>query len=979
MRTVAGLLGVVAVLCAFGCATAEPNVATVRLGVPPTEPPSARRGPNVPTGYVIETKTAPTIDGVVNEAVWDQAAPLTLGTMNGRGKPKTETQVLLLHDGDYVYVAYRMEEPKVEKLRRKVTERDGAAYGDDDIEIFISKRGDDRFYQFVVGAGGALLDAYRRNKGWNCQAKHAVHIGKDAWSVELAIPLKAVGGVPPKRRPWRVNFYHARRTEGWEPSAWSPPMNGGFDAPNRFGILVFGDPPEPKGLPKTTAPGRPEILEVKNGEAVVRFDLGALPKGAEVRRAELLVFRRVRITGADKEALDPIEIYPLFSAFKDGDAGKAEAEPLRLRPPTWRSFDATDAVRQWARGKPNGGFFIKTCPMLDPATTTLDIAYAGAPKQVPPQVRNLKAFHRSGQTFLTWSEVDPLIQAEKTTWGEIKRVLKEHRRAVRYRVYASGRRITPATLGGAERVGEVGPLSAYNVNRRNKEYLIGEAMRQPDEIGELARNYNGYMHTWNVNSTRMDRYPVQRFVIDEAAGPLPVGTGLYVHHPAKAGRRYYAVVSVLDGVENTRDVGDANATETPVAETVGTGVPVRQGKGLWGPFFDYPGTRWVYVQWCAPPLAPRPNMYFNWSVLIPPNTGDPKKPVIPGMEPRRKVPAELYFHSAGYSHAQPGKKLLWDSIQLATYDFPASGWYGFNDAYGTLKSFTQGTVSNHTQRRIIAFLEWARKTFPINENQVICTGADGAASLALNFPDTFAYVRITGFNKRGHVLDPKAYKRFARIWGPPLPEIKDDHGRTKWEWAYLDKLALEQEKDLPLFTCLGPSWGRKKGYAKGQGRFYQAMEKARQPLIAQWGWNGARNLGGVNRYTGVWRGLLITRDSAVPAFSNSTRNHDREQSGTAGGGYGWRDVKETADRFEIKVLGGHGSTFDLTPRRLSKFKVRPGEALEWKAVGLPGRRGEKGEPQGGTVKADEHGLVTLRKLEITPRSGGLHVTITRAK
>ena len=33
----------------------------------------------------------------------------------------------------------------------------------------------------------------------------------------------------------------------------------------------------------------------------------------------------------------------------------------------------------------------------------------------------------------------------------------------------------------------------------------------------------------------MNRSPVQRFVIDERAGPLPVGTGLTVHHPAEAG------------------------------------------------------------------------------------------------------------------------------------------------------------------------------------------------------------------------------------------------------------------------------------------------------------------------------------------------------------------------------------------------------------------------------------------------------------
>ena len=109
-------------------------------------------------------------------------------------------------------------------------------------------------------------------------------------------------------------------------------------------------------------------------------------------------------------------------------------------------------------------------------------------------------------------------------------------------------------------------------------------------------------------------------------------------------------------------------------------------------------------------------MYFNWSVLIPPSISG-------------KAPAELYFHPSGYSYAQPGKKAMRDSIQLAPHDYPPSGWYGFNNAWGTLKNLTDGVVSNHTQRRIIAFLDWAKQTLPIDPDRVLCTGADGAAAL----------------------------------------------------------------------------------------------------------------------------------------------------------------------------------------------------------------------------------------------------------
>jgi len=506
--------------------------------------------------------------------------------------------------------------------------------------------------------------------------------------------------------------------------------------------------------------------------------------------------------------------------------------------------------------------------------------------EVPPQVTEANALHRAGQTFITFQEVAPLISAEKVTYGDYRKALAGAKNPCRYAIYASDKPIDAKSIQQAEKIGEVGPLSAYNVNARNKEYLIGQAMLQADKMGELAEGYNGRMHTWTMDSKRMDRYPLQRFVIHEKAGPLPPGTGLYVHHPTKPGKRYYAVVT-LGG--DSASVGFGSNVVGPVEETVGTGMPVLQGKGLQGPNFDYPGTRWAYVQWCGPPLAPKPNMYFNWSVLIPPNTRT-GKPVLPGMKVFEKVPAELYFHPVGYSYAQPGKKMMVHSIQLAPHDYPPSGWYGYHEAWGAGpstgsgqgKPLQAGKVGNHTQKRIIAFVRWAKQAFPVAGDQVICAGADGAAALALNYPDEFAYVWITGFNRRGGVLDPKAAKRYEAAWGPKSAEITDEAGRGSWEWAELDKLAVASKKDLPLFVCLGYSWGRIKGYARGRGRFYEGMDKARQPLMAYWGWSGLRNRGRVNKYDGTWRRKRITSGMAIPAFSNSSRNSDRESTGNVG-------------------------------------------------------------------------------------------------
>ena len=103
MRTNGTLLTVCVVLSLAGCA-AGANLATLRLGVAPTDVPAARRYV-LPTAYAVAAKRAPTIDGVLDEAAWRSAAPLVLGTLTARGRPSAATRVLLLHDNKQLYIA----------------------------------------------------------------------------------------------------------------------------------------------------------------------------------------------------------------------------------------------------------------------------------------------------------------------------------------------------------------------------------------------------------------------------------------------------------------------------------------------------------------------------------------------------------------------------------------------------------------------------------------------------------------------------------------------------------------------------------------------------------------------------------------------------------------------------------------------------------------------------------------------------------
>jgi hypothetical protein len=703
--------------------------------------------------------------------------------------------------------------------------------------------------------------------------------------------------------------------------------------------------PHPKSL---------QIATAKDGGGVMSVKLDGLAADTKVLRARLYA-RRGKVDDA-KELLNDIEIY----------AGeKASGKPLELVGPDWRSFDAAAAVRSVLKAGGELKLFVKSFPGWQEGATRLEVAYTGKPVAVPKAVTGLKAFHRAGQTFLTWREVAPLITDEKATWGAVRKKLAQSPDACRYRIYAHTKPITADNLLDAAYLGEVEPLSCWNTNGRNLEYLISQAMIKPDEMGELARSHNHYMYSWHMNHPRMDRYPLDRFVIDEKAGALPPGTGLYVHHPEKAGKAYYAVVSCKGGVENTVDFSGANALRKPVTEQVGPGEPVHQGEGLWGPYFDYPGRRQVYVQWCAPPLSPHPNMYFNWSVLVP-----------PGLKKGEKTHVELYFHKGNFSYAKPRQKFILKSIQIAPHDWPFSGWYGFNDAYGTLKSYKKGIVSNHTQRRIIAFLEWAKEAFPLDSERILLPGADGAAMLALNYPDRFAYVLINKFSNFA------LWGRTAALnaaWGPKSPDIKDVKGRANWDWAMLDKLVLaDRAQDLPLFYCRGYSWGPfERGFAEGAGRFYTAMRKANQPIVADWTWASGR-LVKPNRYTGNWRGMDMTRTTPVPAFANCSLDSNREANGQTNLKLGWRPVEETSNELKCTITGHREATFDLAFRRLQKFKPKPGTMLNWKAMNSPTRRIAKPKPQGGRVKVDGDGVFVIKKLKVNSHAK-LAVTVTADK
>jgi len=190
------------------------------------------------------------------------------------------------------------------------------------------------------------------------------------------------------------------------------------------------------------------------------------------------------------------------------------------------------------------------------------------------------------------------VGSDEITWGRLRDILanidRDHR--LRYCVYRSDRPITAKNLHDASLIARVRPLSCWNVNGRNVDKPIDHA---------LGNQYVLDWHQWNpfrsanVEGDYGTDCRMERLVIEDGGKPLPRGTGLYVHtigESGEGGRGYYAVVTCVDGVENTAEITAENTTPA-VEEIPGVGEPVLQKVFPPKPYFNYREKRLHYVRW----------------------------------------------------------------------------------------------------------------------------------------------------------------------------------------------------------------------------------------------------------------------------------------------------------------------------------------------------------------------------------------------
>jgi len=698
------------------------------------------------------------------------------------------------------------------------------------------------------------------------------------------------------------------------------------------------------------------------GAKTLRFDLSGLGAAARVYRADLVLARSGAILGNEDDAMVKVEVVPASGA-----------KPLPLRGPWFDRLDATEAVRAACRAPraQTVEFIVKACPKGVQEATYLDVAFEGTAENVPPAVKGLKALHRGGLTFVTWAELDDPFGVKTPTLDELRAAVKQLDAAkqVRYRIYRHAERIDARSVAEAELLAEVAPLSGYNPRGVSTDHVIHQRQLRAIEDGLYARSIAAEPFKVAPDSPEMGALPVRRLAIEDGK-PLPPGVGLYVHHPAKPGRAFYAVVACVDGVANMRHLADGAALAEPVAEEAGPGQPVLQNAEDLKVFYDYPGQRLHYVQWCAPPLANLPNQVHNWSAYVPPAAA--------GNDP---LALGIYFHDWRGLYLRPRWPHARDQVLIATADSPwPSFGYGYHEALGTLKAFSEGVVRDYTAARIDAFVAWARKRFAIDPARISCHGLGtlgGTAALhyAFRHPDAVAWV-VAGYFDASPATCPPAIKSGERELKTHLPQMEAVWGKREWDLKTAAGASIWKDRDLTAWVrahptaalpflsigagTLSPVWSQ-------QVPFMKALLEVRQPFIAEFDWGGSPPRYGPD---------YVRRDKPMPAvhpdrMEFATRNYWAEAKvlyspgGSINTGLSWepKSVVDTSERLEIE--GRFGGA--VTIRNAQRFKPKPGEKIAWTLD-----TGRREANRTGEAVADEHGLVTI------PGLGQGKLILTRA-
>jgi hypothetical protein len=194
---------------------------------------------------IVRFEKPPVIDGKIDEDVWKTAALLKDFydiDPGDNAPPLKPTEVLLGYDAKHLYIAFRcFDEP--DKVRATVAKRD-SIFSDDYVGFFLDTFNDQRkaFEAFFNPLGIQGDATFTEGRGEDFSVDVVMDskgvVGKDGWTVEVAIPFKSIRYTAGKGKLWGAHFFRRIKRNNNELDSWMPVSRSISGTLNQAGHLT---------------------------------------------------------------------------------------------------------------------------------------------------------------------------------------------------------------------------------------------------------------------------------------------------------------------------------------------------------------------------------------------------------------------------------------------------------------------------------------------------------------------------------------------------------------------------------------------------------------------------------------------------------------------------------------------------------------------------------------------------------------------
>lgn len=190
-------------------------------------------------------ETAPTIDGQLNEAVWQNAKAFGnfLQTQPGDNvAPTAPTEAFIGFDAKNLYIAFRVKQDR-NKIQASVSRRDNLG-GDDFVGMYLDTFNDQRQAYFIflnplgIQTDGVFTEGNGEDSSVDILMESKGVLTDDGYIVEAAIPFKSLRYEAGKDKQWGLHLFRRIRYNNNELNSWMPRNRSSSGSLNQAGHIT---------------------------------------------------------------------------------------------------------------------------------------------------------------------------------------------------------------------------------------------------------------------------------------------------------------------------------------------------------------------------------------------------------------------------------------------------------------------------------------------------------------------------------------------------------------------------------------------------------------------------------------------------------------------------------------------------------------------------------------------------------------------